>query len=416
MGRRTVLVVNVGTFCDQTLMDVATKPLASGMRVVYITDESHAPAHAHSVHHYHTPSHVTRDVKMRAANSSKSVMAWGMRHPLHAISTLMWVEGLKDQILTAISKHKPAAVIAHYGVLPALLRAPHTRLFDPVVGGVFVLYFAPGVPNATVPWIFDGRLKQGTPAAHARVARASWETVLDRLQARGAPPVLCSLRRMTHVLCWDAQVMPPLKPLFHGICVVRAGSLHQVVTGGDSSSSLVLPPGRRLVLVTFGSFANSKAVPSVAGVVRCLLRHYDAVVLHDTTRDGRFGREVAPDPRVLVVPGWLPHAWIVPRASLVVFTGSLCLQTACLWHKVPMLFVPLLAEQFFWAHNFQAKTGVPFVRKGVGLEACVRALDKRRQAVGAYLTRVATSMRTYHGPTVLKALVTRRVDQLEVAY
>jgi hypothetical protein len=413
----SILVVNVGTFCDRALMDAATLPLAQGnaARLIYLTDAKHHPVHAHTVAHFHTPSHITKDVHQRAANTSKSVLGWGVRHPVDAVSTLLWVQRLQRSIKTLIRKHKPRAVMAHYGALPALLRVSHDLLFDgraaPALG-VFVLYFAPGVPNATVPWVFDARLKKGTPAAHAKVARASWETALARMQpgGGGVGAALCTLRRMTHVLCWDAQMMPPLQPLYRGLDIVQVGSLHDATGArGPSPPSLKLPPGRRLALISFGSYAVRATRSMVGALLRGLLRHVDAVVLHDTS-EGALGAEVKEEwaSRVLVVTGWLPYTWIVPRVHLVVFTGSLCLQSTCLWHRVPMVFVPVLAEQYFWAHNYQARTGVPFVRPGAfgGVDAALRAaLVSKRAAVDAYLEAVAASMRAHRGARALKKLV-----------
>jgi hypothetical protein len=40
--------------------------------------------------------------------------------------------------------------------------------------------------------------------------------------------------------------------------------------------------------------------------------------------------------------------------KFVIFTGSMCLQLECIKTGTPMLFVPYLTEQYFWAKNYKA--------------------------------------------------------------
>jgi len=42
-------------------------------------------------------------------------------------------------------------------------------------------------------------------------------------------------------------------------------------------------------------------------------------------------------------------------------TGSYCIQHLALYYNVPMLFVPVLTEQYFWAKNYKQHTGIPYI-------------------------------------------------------
>jgi UDP:flavonoid glycosyltransferase YjiC (YdhE family) len=178
----------------------------------------------------------------------------------------------------------------------------------------------------------------------------------------------------------------------------------------------------RVIFVSYGSFGN---VPELRKVTRKLVRQVAAqrhaggwaVFFHDTADDDALVREAREwaakefSGVLFTYAGFVPYDVIVPRVDMVVFTGSMCLQHACLRARTPMLFVPLLTEQFFWAKNYQHFTGVPYVSveeedAETQIKRSLRALwTDRKTHVATYLERVSRSMSAWHGCARLSSVI-----------
>jgi len=115
--------------------------------------------------------------------------------------------------------------------------------------------------------------------------------------------------------------------------------------------------------------------------------------------------------------GFVPYSDLIPHSALVCFTGSMCLQLICLHNAVPIVFVPLLTEQFFWAKNYEHFTGVPYVdSKSVScVGKTVRAVvsQGKQKRIAEYLRRVKKSLHATKARDNLRSLVTGVVDQKE---
>ena len=396
----TVLVASAGTFCDASIVGAAVAALRrAGARVACLVDEPQAAAARRDagaggeVHTYRAPAFVTRDVELGAADTSASAAAWAAAHPVQAFQARRWVREVAERLRALERRLRPAAVVVHYALLPALFRLGPAHLAASAAPHV-VLHMAPGVPNATAPWVFDGRVRDRRFALFEPPSRAaaadSWAELLRRAAPgaggdAGAEAAACALRGLHHALCWDEGVAPPLEPLpglgMQQLDVRRVGALEARTEGSRKGAKL--PPelaplaaflaeqraaGRRAAMCSFGSFA---AHPGLRALLPALFARLAdagyAVVFHDTAHSGvappttqRESESRSPATPYLRVAGHVPYAWAVPRVQLVAFTGSLCLQATCFRHAVPMVFLPLLTEQHFWARAYRRACGVEY--------------------------------------------------------
>lgn len=432
-----IMLVNTGTFCDGSLMEPVLRALTS-YRVVLLTDENIVPADKalfHRVFTYATPSFVYLDPRLGAADTSRSVVTWGLTHPVQAQQVNAWIGGIAKSVASLEREFRPAAVLCHFSLLAALLQAERKYLPN-MFGAVphVLLYFYPAVPNATVPWIFDARLRSPSfrlyhPSSEP-VVLSSWASLLARVgnggglgdEASAIRGTSCALRDMRHLLCWDATLTAPLQALVPGVTATYLGGAltHARNAATAAAQAPALPPAvsefladarrRRasVAFVSFGSFGGEPLLRSAALRLRGLLsaRGY-AVLLHDTSKtksgrdstvdlevDGHVGRE---ESGVMVHRGFVAYDALAPHLGLVVFTGSMCLQLTCLQARVPMLFVPFLTEQYFWSKNYEFHTGVPYVdvndeKDGPGEERAVKLLHTRHARVRAHLARVSRSL------------------------
>ena len=196
---------------------------------------------------------------------------------------------------------------------------------------------------------------------------------------------------------------PPLRALVPGMSA-RYGTFGLEIHGRSPSSPSTLPSDfaafvnsckrgvngrcRSIAFVSFGSFGHHPRLRvAAANIARILIDEHDyAVVFHETSKtvldskdagsedvyavlnddgaenDEQYAkRKYERSARFHVYRGFVSYDDVVQTVDLVAFTGSMCLQLKCLISRVPMIFVPLLTEQYFWAKNYKHFTGMPYI-------------------------------------------------------
>jgi len=353
------------------------------------------------------PPELTSAGATRLADSDANLALVALSSPRLALR----VDGALSDLVARVSRIervlRPDAVLLHYSLLPVYMRL---ALNEPDLFRArphIVLYFAPALPNSSVPWPFDSRLSLPDFALYshrsATAVRESWDNILVRLATPPAEMIarlalnlgsrrlaemasLAAAQRallsMRHALCWSHAVVPhptiTIAPwLAHatrhvGMGPYAASNKHVTVTGVPSRVGAFLrrarAQSRRVCFVTFGSFGSDPRLRAVVPHIVAALcagrrpqqqqqrRRRWAILLHGLRLD-----DDDDDDDMLQTTEYVPYEGVVPACDLVAFTGSLCLQLTCLRHSTPMLFVPLLMEQFFWAKNYEYQTGVRYV-------------------------------------------------------
>lgn len=391
-AERQVIVADIGTYCDHALMAHAIESIVADGRaqsrsITYLTNESNAFANSIksiNVVPYDMPDFMTT-VGTTLADPKTSIASWALRNPRRAMQLSSFMSSLAAELerllLAAAAAGGPAVVVVSYSMMPVLFRISKEAL-DAFLARcpIVVLHYAPAYPNASLPWLFDSSLKQ----RHIRLFRTSKEFNVGSHEAYyrsmatymgvGEDNVWSTLAKMTHVACYDARlfgdqrIVPArgidvisAEPLVMMSAAAASSSSSSNLHASSSSSSLQKARKKTLIFVTFGSYAKE---PVMAKALASIIPQLDAwcdeknleLLIVFKKLPGSYRRAVFHDPAV-----YIPYADVVPRAALVVFTGSLCLHHVCRTHGVPMLFVPLIAEQYFWAKAYLNLTGIDYV-------------------------------------------------------
>lgn len=368
--RKQIVFINTGTYCDGSLMDCALNQLTKNYRVTYVCDEGLARSTAvgqlmKEIITYQTPDFIIRDINIASADTQQNIITWALLNPVKALKTQSWIKHVAALIDVTVLRVKPCAVVFHYGLMATMWITKRDLTTIPH----FAIYFAPGVPNRVIPWVFDGNLRDHDFKLYSRasqqVAKSSWSEYVKRLSFGNNDPegVLASIH---HVLCWDRELTKAIPPLISGLHLHQVGSFITRQKVSWDAPQLVrqfIKQSSPVVFISFGSFGGVEKVAKVTPIIVTELLKYDVVVLvHDTSKAGLQLQIAEDNPlRVHIHHGFIPYDWIVPRVDKVMFTGSVCLQQTCFDHKIPMIFVPLLTEQFFWSKNYQYFTGTPYL-------------------------------------------------------
>lgn len=373
---KSILAVDLGTYCDNKLMEYALTHLQHEYKIVYVTDERHKVPKASDivVEHYHTPTFFVNEPNLKASNSSYNFNMWMLMNPLKAREAFVWRNKMREMLHKLIAAHDPAALVVLYpaaGILWMLDTDVASRV------PTFILYNAPGLLNASIPWLFDSAMQDDSGPLFENNAKnlASGDEYINRISAMSTrrESVMEVYFKVHHVMCWHRSLMPKLATDKRMSTIYAGTLLPPNIANAKQDKNKSIPrviqselrrPNANIIFVSFGSYVNSALLQRIAPLLIQFLENYCEshagykVIFHNGTYTSK---------RVVSVKGYVPYEIIVPRSKLVVFTGSACLQNICMYHGVPMLFVPQLNEQFFWARLYKRNTGVEYIniRKSV---------------------------------------------------
>jgi UDP:flavonoid glycosyltransferase YjiC (YdhE family) len=118
---------------------------------------------------------------------------------------------------------------------------------------------------------------------------------------------------------------------------------------------------KNLLFMSFGSFARIPHLRTIIPYIIEELLKTHTLIIHKTWKDDIAYCPTNSEGRCFVHEGFIPYDKIIPLVSLVMGSGSLGLQSYCIKHNKPILMVPIITEQYFWAKNFQHFTGLYYI-------------------------------------------------------
>lgn len=502
--RETLVLVNVGSFCDGTLFACIVEELAREYDIVILTDanaiggafgERVLRERTRDVVVLDMPTDIIDDPAFPLADTSDPAgLFWIARHPLPMLRLLLWQTTLRNELTRQCRRHDAACIVSHYALVMLLVpTAPYPNARGETVPLAFT-YFGPGFPNSRCPWLFDGNLRSRAFRLYApesdAVVQSSWRGYWGRLDAAahatGASPyfpadsarggafsklfgrraqtepasseVVRKMNDVHHLLCWNKHVTPELPSKLRNLRYVGAvvgartpkhPKRQDAVRDAKARDSEVIVAraaretarwrarrvtsgenrGAGVAFLAFGSFGKHLSAENTRDIVRALVDAGYFCWLHGKCRIAEEDEEstrrgpnyTSPNFSALLRDAYykLPDTYVaydvvVPKTNIVVFTGSACLQTTCHALEKPMLFVPVLTEQFLWAKNYEHFTGVPYVDvfdEGAVYTQTLRALsglrphdslfgDKKMGGAAArYFKQVSMSIRGDTSPT-----------------
>jgi hypothetical protein len=385
-----IIAVDVGTQCDNRLMGTLLSHISHKNRntkITYLTGPNNvvvsSPTPGIKITKYDPhPDYFTQSSSLVPADPSSNLILWALTHPIDAYMSMRWysylaghIEKMCRRLFKRAKESVTVTVMLWYPLLGLLWRfSPEFfELIRQKRVHVHMVYCAPGLPSTQVPWLFDSILTSkrfkglypcGTKdAVSKRRNMRSGMMYLERISNGTSLDLSIDevMQSVTHVMLMMPNVIPEIKFRYPVIwcsdVLNKTNRNHHAKSISNDLKTFLSLNKKKIVYVTFGSYATTLERFIERFVVRlvefCKTTGHVALV-HNVPG-------IAPSPFINVQECFIPYEAVVPHCALVVFTGSVCLQNVCLRHATPMLFVPVLAEQFFWARNYKHFTGVPFL-------------------------------------------------------
>ena len=415
----TILTIDLGTFCDNTLLLNAIRQVSNTyQKVVYITDENNkVPKNIIKIP-FKTPKYFVNDPTLAMADPQKNIVFWSLQNPRTTLETMSWLNGMKAIISNLALIEDLKHIIILYPAMLLLWHLPEELLKK---AKVYILYYTPGFPNKLTPWIFDSQMRDPNyniyTSSHDNVeSTLTYFKRISMFSGRSLESIMETYKKAIHLMSWDPAALPnPFKqaPTLRYTKFINIGALipqDMFPHPRDLPPSIqtLIKQNKDIYFITFGSYSHRQEFKQITNDIIKTIKAIDPqanIVVHN-------GKGIRTSNNVIITKGYLPYQSIVPYTKLVIFTGSACLQNICLYNATPMCFVPLLTEQYFWAKNYEYHTNVKYLT----LSPTQSHEDPQLQHVlkdaatsptaKAYLKKVSKSMHTRDASKELLRLVT----------
>jgi hypothetical protein len=391
MKEISILTIDLGTYCDNTLLLNCINYLNKEYNIICLSDEKHELPSDIIKYTYKTPEFLLKDTNIELADPHQSVMYWAIMNPGKALEAANWTSSMQTKIINILKKHKTIKkILILYPVFPILIQLP-LEIFTQK--SIYILYSAPAFPNKNVHWIFDSKIKDPDFKIYTKNKQHEESTIdyFNRIaffSNQSLDSIINKFLLINHIIAWDNKAIKNIIPTIKGMKINKIGAII------DWPIEKPLPPminyllsNKKIIFITFGSYSNHiiNNMNNLLTILEkyCKKENNTHIIFHN----GNYNNEY-----ITSYSGYIPYHKIVKKSILVVFTGSICLQNICLYHKVPMLFVPILTEQYFWAKNYKYFTGINFYdfNNNINIEKIINNIKCKK-----YLYDVSKNMHSY---------------------
>lgn len=384
-----ILYCDFGTYCDFAISkEIILKCLKNNIAVMYITSNDNHQIYgiSHSLLQVVTyTSPPVKQVVVFADNKNIIYSLLDIRKTFSTIRVLRHQTHTYDFIFNTIIKHWHSVDVLFFTYpLMCVVRQILTSSLLPPKLPVIVLYVAPAYPNLYIPWIFDNQIIDmetdivSNKNKKENVRSHVWNDITFSLcgekrefinlfwgYAKNKKHLMKRFRNLYVISSWNKDLIPEF------VAPLNVPRSHWFSTNGIFERPTSRRPKRlpeavanflkmkgKLIYLTLGSMETTKLKDFVRVIHKAIKDQDMKLLVHDNQKILR--------PRstknLLVFTGFLSYASILPYTSLLLTTGSYCIQHLALSHHVPMLFVPILTEQYFWAKNYQQQTDISYIK------------------------------------------------------
>ena len=361
---KTILSIDLGTYCDNTLLTTILQPFFKTHKTIILADKSHEIPQQPNIktYRYNTPRFFLEDANMELADPHQSVIFWALTNPTKAYEAAKWSSTMRKQLLFILQKHKDIKdIIVLYPAFPILIQVPLHILKQ---YNIHIIYYAPGFPNKSLPWVFDSTFRDPkfkiykTSPEHPK-STLKYFSRIALFSKQTTATVIEKFALMNHITAFDLPHLIPSMNLSN-IKFYSIGPIIPIQTLSPLPKLIqCISNTHRLIFLTFGSYATS---PIVKQNITYLLNHLTNFIeqskskaYHIIYHNGDYSNK-----HITSLKAHIPYDALMSLIDLVIFTGSVCLQNICLNHRKPMLYVPVLSEQYFWAKNYTYHTKIPY--------------------------------------------------------
>lgn len=401
---KNIMIIALGTHCDYIFTHGLVRLFDDPTYKIHlICDEKNKQSDSQknvTKYTYITPDYFLSDTDTQAADPSVNFLSWSLSHPIQAYEAYKLTSDIQDHAEKIIKENNLDKILIMYPALMILWKLPYENSVD-----VHIIYYAPSYPNSQVCWMFDSKMRKDDYEPYIEddeniQSTLKYFTRIATFYGMEINEFLDIYYNVNHIIAWEKNMLK--KDPTPVLSNMKTKYLGHIISQGNTDeipndlANIIKSFGKYngLILVSFGTFATSSGLKDRVKKILKALQNYCKennlyVIYHignvtDKLKDycADNSQYASKDlDRIICYKGFIPYGTIVPQCKFVIFTGSTCLQTTCLYNKTPMIFVPLLTEQYFWAKNYKIQTGVDYIKPSdteIDIRTYVQMMDSTK--------------------------------------
>lgn len=354
---KNFLVISFGTFADFQITNSAVAKLRADANLILVSHLKHQKPDGWDYNYKYLFDHdplISSDIDVEIISShNKYFKFWLVSHPKILRMLFELYVNIQFQLCRVFLNHKIDKILILHTCSTFVLSSHILKMYSNIP--IYVICYAPSIMTKSYPYPMDNIIK--TDEITEEISLYSWRRIMCLLDEwsiiilnfkSGRDILNC----VTYINCINPCILKrPLIPYDTETRMISANSiLSETRFYDDFPMELNEKP---FIYITFGSYGSHPILVQLIEYFQQLFRDYN-VIYHSSNRS------FIDTKRWKNYHSHIPYEWIVPKAELVVFTGTINLQTTCLYNAKPMIFIPFLGEQFLWAKNYREQTGTPF--------------------------------------------------------
>ena len=361
---KTITIIDLGTYADFKLTYTLVKKfLARGYYVIYITEKSN---------NIYKPNKNLNVVLYNLSGILDLSQPKNFQIPLEfnslfTPSNIHLSVYIKFTIGPLINKNieKSDFVLLHYPALLLLSNVSKNKL-DKIPIGIF--YVSPAYSNTEIPYIMSSEMKDfdvsdkktytSSDKYHRMISMLSGKTdYFDKILKRS---YIYSMWSQVSLKLPKTELdlnIKNLGPIYDSIDIKKYHNEKIDIILPDEVRAFLGCKGRKVYFST-GSFCLDD---KICIIVKALVEMKNIVFYHGkNTKYVDFLNEKYPN-NFFHTDMHIPHEYIIPKVSFVITSGSLGMTTISNLYGIPLIYSPILNEQYFWANVYKNNSGQGFI-------------------------------------------------------
>jgi UDP:flavonoid glycosyltransferase YjiC (YdhE family) len=126
----------------------------------------------------------------------------------------------------------------------------------------------------------------------------------------------------------------------------------------------------KTVYVSFGTY-KPLSYRNLRFMLKFLTSHNYTIICH-SIQEKNIGFS---HPSILYYHKFIPHEWVIKKVKLVITSGSLGMVSVANFYGVPLIYVPILYEQFYWAKAYKQATKQSYIENKTSIKTVKKIIE-----------------------------------------
>lgn len=238
---------------------------------------------------------------------------------------------------------------------------------------ISILWSSPCYPSLELPWIFSKEKVNEYSIGSHKYHKNNYTSTISVYKifsyiSFSYDKIINIIKVADNYTGWCNKIFPCPHPAFKEIKIIKCGALINKVNvsfpfNNKVVNDFMFGKNCKYVYISFGSYIY-KEICIIHLISQLISKNYKIIYHGKCKFKNKILKGIYPNhENILFHDSFIPHEWIIPRVNIVVTSGSLGMVSLANLHGIPLIYMPILGEQLFWAKVYQYETMQKYITK-----------------------------------------------------